>query len=392
MIYDCVTYFQEPDLLELRMLELDGWVDRFVVVEGNRTHAGAPRTSSIPQALRDRWGDRLVTAMIDLPEGDGPTWTWRREMGQRNGIRDVLRALGAAPDDMVLVSDVDELPNQFFMSILSQLPPDAVAVAHQQLHYYDVNHVSPGGWRGTRATQFANLDVLGADGVRYAGTERGGFPRILEVPHAGWHFSYFGGLRRIQTKITSFLHQEFNLPEHVDMSTIHKRVQAGDDVYGRPEQSFRVGPVDYPLPFAMYARPGAWNHFFYHQYRPNFWASLPPRLDDQVVFDVQSRIVHDAPKDLPIVIVGDVGARLTIAVASVAGSRPVMVDAKYKASQAKKTRWNIQAYGLGDRVQMRGLPTYHETIGALILDDDEGYPTPYLQRRLDPNGFVVNVR
>lgn len=43
MIIDCFTFFNELDVLEIRLRELDGVVDRFVLVEATLTHQGKPK-------------------------------------------------------------------------------------------------------------------------------------------------------------------------------------------------------------------------------------------------------------------------------------------------------------------------------------------------------------
>ena len=268
MILDCVPFFRESDILALRLRELDPVVDLFVVVEADHTHAGAEKPSYLPADIRRRWGHKLIAYTAELP-GDKPgdlLWTWRREIAQRNAIADVLGSLRLQPDDMVMISDCDEIPRRAFVGMLPALPPDGVAVAVQRLHYYTFNHVG-GWWHGTRATQWANVQALGADGVRYAATTRGGFPRIFHVPDAGWHFSYFGGPEYVREKIGAFLHQEFNLPEHRDPETIAARIAAGDDVYGRSEQSFTIGAAD-DLPEAVQADPARWAAHFWPGYEP----------------------------------------------------------------------------------------------------------------------------
>ena len=272
MIIDCVTYFQEADLLELRMAELDGLVDLWVIVEGNRTHAGAPKDSHLRANFGrfQKYANRMVVWMADLPAGDGLTWTWRREIAQRNAIQDALKSLHLSPDDMILISDCDEIPRREFIAALPGLAPDAVAIAQQRLYYYTFNHTAPDVvWNGTRATQWANVQALGADGVRYASKERGGFPHILNAPNAGWHFSYFGGPEYVKTKIESFLHQELNHPEHRDEATIKERIATGQDVYGRPWQSFDIGAA-IDLPDAVYEQPATWQHHFHPDYAPLF--------------------------------------------------------------------------------------------------------------------------
>ena len=43
MVYDCFMFFNELELLDLRLHELDAVVDRFVLVEGVRTLSGKPK-------------------------------------------------------------------------------------------------------------------------------------------------------------------------------------------------------------------------------------------------------------------------------------------------------------------------------------------------------------
>ena len=43
MIYDCFNFFNELDLLEIRFYTLYEVVDKFVIVESNKTHSGIPK-------------------------------------------------------------------------------------------------------------------------------------------------------------------------------------------------------------------------------------------------------------------------------------------------------------------------------------------------------------
>jgi beta-1,4-mannosyl-glycoprotein beta-1,4-N-acetylglucosaminyltransferase len=43
MLIDAFTFYNELDLLELRFTVLDQYVDRFVLVESELTHAGGPK-------------------------------------------------------------------------------------------------------------------------------------------------------------------------------------------------------------------------------------------------------------------------------------------------------------------------------------------------------------
>jgi predicted O-methyltransferase YrrM len=319
MIIDCVPYFNEASLLELRLYELDPVVDLFVVVEADRTHRGDPKPSYLPGDLIRRWAHKLIVHTAALPEGDGPVWWWRREMAQRNGIGEALARLRLNHDDMVLISDCDEIPRRSFVQQLPALPPDGIAVAHQRLSYYTVNHVAPDVlWTGTRATQYGNLAVLGADGVRYVGQERGGFPRRFLVRDAGWHFSYFGGARRVATKIDSFLHQELNTPEVRDEATIAARIAAGEDVYGRDEQHFTIDWA-HDLPAAMTERPCQWLEHFHPDYAPTF----TERWTNDHQAQLLAQIARAIPPEGRCVEIGSWEGLSTVALAGALGTRPL---------------------------------------------------------------------
>ena len=50
-IYDCFTFYNEFDLLELRLSEHYDYVDKFVICEANKTHQGHDK----PFFLEDNW-------------------------------------------------------------------------------------------------------------------------------------------------------------------------------------------------------------------------------------------------------------------------------------------------------------------------------------------------
>ncbi|MFH1563854.1 MAG: N-acetylglucosaminyltransferase, partial [Nitrospirota bacterium] len=105
MIIDCFMFFNELDLLEIRLHSLASYVDRFVLVESPITHSGNPKPLFFEEN-KDKFKDFNITHLIYLPAERG---IWGREIRQRayllNGIAD------ADPEDMILISDVDEIPD-----------------------------------------------------------------------------------------------------------------------------------------------------------------------------------------------------------------------------------------------------------------------------------------
>src|SRR5947208_2297917 len=109
MIYDCFTFFNELDLLEIRLNVLTEIVDRFVLVEAHQTHQGEhkPLYFAENRARFHRYNDKIIHVVVDgfPPDAVSP---WDRENHQRNCIARGLA--GARLGDTVLISDADEIP------------------------------------------------------------------------------------------------------------------------------------------------------------------------------------------------------------------------------------------------------------------------------------------
>lgn len=269
MIYDCVPFFNELDLLELRLSELDSVVDRFVIVEATRTHKGDEKPLHYARN-RERfaqWDHKVRHVVVDnMPTGDGLAAIRRREMFQRNAI---VRGLTCtADDDIVLISDCDEIPRP--QLIPTSLEDGVIVVYLQRLYYYNFNTYAPARpWPGTRACRAIDARCLSPHIVRNGiGQPDAYYPRYVGVKDGGWHFSYFGGTGQIQEKMASFLHQELVTAEHTDPAVIAARVAAGADIWGREhEQEFVVGrAVD--LPRAVERDPVRWAAHFAEGFRP----------------------------------------------------------------------------------------------------------------------------
>ena len=120
MIYDAFPFFNELDLLELRLKTLESVVDRFILVEATRTHTGHPKPLFF-QENKSRFSaflNRIEHIVVDDYPPFETAWTY--ENHQRNCI---VRGLSnAKPDDWILVSDLDEIPNPSMIEKCVQRP------------------------------------------------------------------------------------------------------------------------------------------------------------------------------------------------------------------------------------------------------------------------------
>lgn len=265
MIYDCFTYLNEADLLELRLNELGGVVDRFVAVEANITFSGLPRPFTLKETLLQErfkpWRDRIsVVEVTDTPDVQ-PRY---REEFQRDAI---LRGLEQADSaDWIVCSDVDEIPKPEFVR---QWNPDhGPRRFAQRVSYYWFNCITTEGWAGSR---IATLDQLLARGgpqlFRHSGKDGGaaGAPATAElpmIPNAGWHFSYMGGVEQIQTKLASYCHRELDIPKFNNSEHIINTIKTGKDLFNRNIQSKFI-PIDDSFPQTVIQNLQRWKEFIY---------------------------------------------------------------------------------------------------------------------------------
>lgn len=230
-IFDCFTFYNEFDILELRLEELWDTVDFFVISEANTTH----QNNDKPFYLKDNWDrfkkyhSKIRHVMVDdMPRHSD---TWVNERFQRTCIQRGLYDL--QPDDIVCVSDCDEIPRPAALEAIkndtNNYPRYILAIA---LHYFRLNYmmITPVFKQNniivTRGKFFTNPQQ-----ERQITFSTGGLPlnyasdEICVIEHAGWHFTYFGQTDFAKNKIRNFAHAETNVPwimDYLDVEGIVK--------------------------------------------------------------------------------------------------------------------------------------------------------------------------
>jgi beta-1,4-mannosyl-glycoprotein beta-1,4-N-acetylglucosaminyltransferase len=196
MTVDAFMFYNEFDVLELRLELLDKYVDTFVLVESEVTHVGGPKPLYF-QENKERyakWLPKIRHVIVTAAEAPKEIDPWHRETHQRHCI---LKGLEGIPDDeVVLISDVDEIPD------LSKFTGEELVTAfHMHLFIYSLDYITTiEEWIGTVATSCAMVRKNGPNVFRQ---NRWRFPRIQ---NAGWHLSYFGDAAHVHNKLKTFAH------------------------------------------------------------------------------------------------------------------------------------------------------------------------------------------
>jgi hypothetical protein len=252
-IYDCFTFYNEFDILELRLQEHWDYVDKFVIAEANTTHQGNPKDFLLEQNW-DRfkpYADKIVHIKVDdMPQHAN---AWVPENFQRNALARGL--MDADESDVILISDCDELVRDAAFEYIKESEHDLFAT-RIPLFYFKLNYMM----------YQPNQTLIGAIGVRRKFLQTPQRIRDMgvglmqrpwnyndgrqcSIPHAGWHFSYFGNDDHVKNKIKSFAHQETNneyILNQVNLEDIFKN-KRGLDANNTTEK-FEIVEVDEYFP------------------------------------------------------------------------------------------------------------------------------------------------
>ncbi len=272
MIYDCFTFFNELELLEIRLNTLNNFVDKFVLVEATRTHQGKlkPLYFQENKELFKDFKDKMIhVVVVDMPAFNGEN-SWELEHYQRNAI---VRGLeGCRAEDIILISDLDEIPNLSDFNF-EEVKENDVYIFRQKMYYYFLNCMNATEnenyrWNGTilyrysRRIQVQALRELSMSilGLKSSQSKRKIYAHYLKwlkskllginirfVEEGGWHFSYLGGVNKIIQKLEAFAHTEYNQSQYKSPEKIQEIIQSGKDLFDR-DFKYKFVPLDDSYP------------------------------------------------------------------------------------------------------------------------------------------------
>jgi beta-1,4-mannosyl-glycoprotein beta-1,4-N-acetylglucosaminyltransferase len=254
MVYDCFTFFNEHDLLEIRLNTLDSVVDYFVIVEADRTFTNKPKEFEF-QNNSDRFKafkNKIIHIMVnDFPEYTGDPWVYERF--QRNAIMRGLK--DCKPDDTIIISDVDEILSVDAVNRCKEIK-DSVCFFKLKHYYVYLNflNIKDPHWLGPVSLKYKDLTI--PDYIRncrlfYEKSKIKSFIKKFfyvmtlnlkrynkwntickhipdhscTIENAGWHFSYCGGIDKIILKIKSCSHQEINTSRNIDSHHLNEQIK-----------------------------------------------------------------------------------------------------------------------------------------------------------------------
>lgn len=281
-IYDCFTFFNEFDVLELRFSILDPYVDYFVLVESSKTHHGEDKPFYFYENREryQRYQDKIIYVQVN----DSPEYKGETDMGIVNFLRNcIMRGLvhKCRPEDYVIVSDVDEIADPNVLQSISSMKVKLYAnrgswkqkirqhfrmysmfsgefmqysMAHEgftidklldytpvaleyDLFYYYMNYKSRAPWRGPYIAKYSHMMMP------HEPRELAYQNQLPIIPNAGWHFSYLGGFESVKSKLAALSDPDPELERKIKEAGnsdafIQQCLDEGRDILGRKGKQF----------------------------------------------------------------------------------------------------------------------------------------------------------
>jgi beta-1,4-mannosyl-glycoprotein beta-1,4-N-acetylglucosaminyltransferase len=228
-IFDCFMYFDEEQILELRLNVLDEKVDFFVIVESIYNHRGDKRDLLFNKNKFLKFSKKIIYLVSEeIPKNVEPINENEdkkekdrkyimnaiyRENAQRNLISKGIK--NANKDDLIMISDVDEIPKLESLDLKSI--KNEIFIFKQHMFHYKYNLVLPNfKWTGTKAIKKKNL--ISPQWLRNIKDKKYPYYRIdiifskkkytnlKIIDDGGWHFTNIKTPKMIRHKFKSYLH------------------------------------------------------------------------------------------------------------------------------------------------------------------------------------------
>ena len=254
MVYDCFQFFNELDILKLRLHVMSPVVDKFVVSEATETFSGIkkPLYYEENKEMFEEFADKIIHVVVeDTPEGD----THKRDTFQKNAVGRGL--LDCKDDDIIIFSDLDEIPNPSKVEeIIADCKDGVVYHMAQRLFYCYLNMEEVSGnllaycgefdgvedkkWLGTKVCRYSVAKTMPLGELRWPKCKDFG----VRVADGGWHFGYMGGSKendvrkRVAQKVQSAAHQEYN--NKSILNQVDDKIKDGEDIFGRDAKFVQV--------------------------------------------------------------------------------------------------------------------------------------------------------
>jgi beta-1,4-mannosyl-glycoprotein beta-1,4-N-acetylglucosaminyltransferase len=239
-IVDCFLFYNELDMLKYRLELLNDTVDYFVIVESTHTFAGYPKDLHFNNNAHmfSKFEDKIIYIIVDdlpykQPNVDfSKKQQWENEYFNRNCISRGIDKINLSDEDIIMGTDLDEIPNPAILSKIknSEIKIDRVVSLYQDIYYYNLTTRVVEDLYGTRVFTYKFFKSSNMSFHQIRNCSESVEPQNI-IRNGGWHLDHFGDEYVMLYKLQTSTHQEYNTPFFTDLDYIRKCMSERSSVF-----------------------------------------------------------------------------------------------------------------------------------------------------------------
>jgi beta-1,4-mannosyl-glycoprotein beta-1,4-N-acetylglucosaminyltransferase len=234
-IFDCITFFRENLVTNLRFDILNDFVDYFIVCESLYDHRGNKKKINF-KLNNKKLKNKIIHIVIK--EKFNATDPWKAQAFQREYI---FKGIKYADDnDYIMFSDPDEIPNPAILKKLILKKKYGIFMQSSFCYKFNLFNKYETPWEGTRICKKKNLTSINymrqkilLKNLKYSFWRLDKNKDIQIINNGGWHFNNIFSPKDISIKLKTFAHTEFSDPEFSSEKVIKEKINKKIDLYNR---------------------------------------------------------------------------------------------------------------------------------------------------------------
>jgi beta-1,4-mannosyl-glycoprotein beta-1,4-N-acetylglucosaminyltransferase len=250
-VFDCITFFNENFITNLRFEILDPVVDFFVICESIYDHKGNKK--NINFKLKNSKFKKKIIHIIVKDKFSKSTSPWKNQALQREKIFDGLK--NSKENDFIMFSDPDEIPNPHLLKNFFLKKKYGIFLQKHFVYKINLLNQYENPWEGTRIARKKDLSSIDymrqkvlRKNLKYSFWRIDKERNIETFNNGGWHFNNLMSPKNISLKIRTFAHSEYNKKCFFDPIIIKKKIKERKDLFnrGRTYKKISINKNNYP--------------------------------------------------------------------------------------------------------------------------------------------------
>ena len=261
-IFDCITFFQENFITNIRFEILKDVVDYFVVCESIYDHRGQKKNLNF-KLLNENYRSKIIYLVLE--EKFKSKDLWKNQAQQREFIFNGLKL--AKKEDYIMFSDPDEIPRPEKLQKLSLQSKYGIFLQDCFCFKFNIYNKYESPWEGTRVCKMKNLTSINymrqnvkSKNLKYSFFRIDKEKNIQVIKDGGWHFNNILSPEDISLKLKTFAHSEFASEEFSSIEVIRDKIEKKVDLFNR-QHRYEVVEIDNNFPNYILNNLDKFNNF-----------------------------------------------------------------------------------------------------------------------------------